>query len=97
MEYEMSGGYESITVDDTPIGLTVAKIAGAGRATSIHLSVEGYNIRYRADGGDPSDTVGVLMSAGNEYSFSGRQILNNLRFHRVTSAATLNVQYFHGG
>ena len=97
MDYDIPGAYEAITVADTPIGLTVANIMAVGRATSVNISVESYNVRYRADGGDPSATAGVLLTAGSVVSFSGRQLLNSLKFHQVTSAATLNVQYFHGG
>lgn len=45
MDYKIPGAYEVIAVGDTPIGLTAANIAGAGRDTSIHMCVENYNIR----------------------------------------------------
>lgn len=94
IDFQTPGAYEVLAVADTPLGLTVANIA-PGRDTQALISAESYDIRWRADGGEPSATSGMLLTAGNSILLSGKESLNNLRMHFVTSEAAVHVHYFH--
>jgi hypothetical protein len=88
--------FESITVSNTALGFTAAKITPAGTPPAIYASctLETNAIRYRADGLDPSATVGQLVSAGVSFEVCGQQNIQVVRFIRQTADGTLQCHYY---
>lgn len=95
--------YETITVSTSVVGLTGSKIQPAsGRAaSSAAITVEGANIRYRLDGGEP--VAGGAGHLGYDTSIAPTLVIwvygtENLRNFRVVregaSDATLRVTYY---
>lgn len=89
--------FEQITVAGTAVGLTAATFAptaGAGPAKSAHIQCETAAVRWRADGTDPTATVGTNMDIGDEIVAWGGYDLNSIKFiSRDGGTATLNVHY----
>ena len=71
-------GFETLTVGAAAMGLTVPTTAEAA-----YLSCETNDVRWRADGADPTLTVGHLLTKGNLLLMPGRDIL--LQFRMVRS------------
>ena len=91
--------YEAITVADTAIGLTAAKLAGSGsmQAVAALLSLETAAIRFRLDGADPTANEGHLMNAGDFVLLRGADSLQGFKAIQDTgSSGTLRVTYFRG-
>lgn len=94
-------GIQTLTVSTVAVGLTLPSDASAKRPTHAMIYVGNHPIRYRADGTDPTSTVGMYVPAGAYIkaidgwtNFSGW--LDRVRFIRDTSAtddATLDVEY----
>lgn len=88
--------FETITVAGTAIGFTPAT-ASPGAATGAevaHLTLEAGQIRYRADGTDPTATVGHLMDPGDVLELSGADTLRRFRAIRTGGVSgTLSVSY----
>lgn len=82
-------GYEQVTTLNVAAGL--ASIPN--RTNYVLIDVEDQNVRVRADGTDPTATVGAVMKAGAQYEFYGN--VGNLRFIEEAASAKLNVQYFY--
>jgi hypothetical protein len=92
-------GHETLTVAATAVGLTPP--AGK-RPKHALIKVNTGDIRWRADGTDPTDTVGVVVAAGgfidwtdpSEYSdYWG--LISRVRFIRDTAtSAELDIAYF---
>lgn len=80
-------GFQAITDLSSAIGLTPP--AGASFAL---LNVVGQNIRWRDDGDDPTDSVGMLLVVGDEFTYQGD--LSAIKFIEVASGAALNVSYY---
>ena len=91
--------YEAVTVSNTAIGCTVAKLTftptlgNARKAHEIHVTVETDSIRYRFDGSDPSATVGHLAAAGTVISLKGPHNLARFKMIRVTTDASVKITY----
>jgi len=79
-------GYEQITVDSAK-GLTVPT-----GATHALIQAQDQDIRWRDDGTDPTDTVGVVLKAGYDIWYTG----DLSAFKAIQTAATgkLNVVYY---
>ena len=58
----------------------------------LHLSVETSDVRYRADGTDPSLTTGVLVQKDLDYWFLNYNRTSQLKFQRSTGSATIHIQ-----
>ncbi len=80
-------GYQQLTVSSTAVGFTVP--AGA---THAHVSVEDDAVRWRADGTNPTASVGTQITTGSAERFAGN--LSAIKFIRVTGDAELNIHYF---
>lgn len=82
-------GWERITDLTASTMLTIP----AGTNTQIALiQPEGANVRWRDDGGNPTATIGMLLTAGSFLEYNGE--LGNLKFIQVSASATLNVNYY---
>lgn len=80
--------YESITVSNTAIGVTAAKIPNHNYA---FVTVETDQIRFRVDGTDPTASEGHLFEAGDTFELMGGRAIINFKAIRVTTDATLRV------
>ena len=80
-------GYEQITALTPVAGLTVP---GDARMALIQVLTE--SVRWRDDGTDPTTTVGMLVTAGNEFWYTGD--LSTIKFLEVTANAEVNVAYY---
>ena len=79
--------FQQITDLDPAVGLTVP--AGAKRAI---ITADTASVRYRADGTDPTATIGcLLVHAANGIILEGQDVLQNVKFFSATGV--LNVQY----
>jgi hypothetical protein len=80
-------GYEKPTPLTSAKALTVP--AGATRAL---LQVEDQKVRWRDDGTDPTNAIGIVIGAGDEFLYEGD--LSAIKFIQETATAELNVAYF---
>lgn len=80
-------GYEQIT--DLSASTDLTPPAGA---TVALIVVEAQDVRWRDDGTDPTDTVGMPLAAGQSMVYDGS--LSAIEFIEVTSGAALNVAYY---
>lgn len=90
-------GFEQITSLGTVKTLTVP--TGARGAI---LSATTQNVRFRADGTNPTASIGNLLIAGSNpfvimghSTAEGQEVLEQLKFIEVTGSAVLNVSYFY--
>jgi len=86
-----SKGYEQITALDTVKQLTVP--TGAWMAI---IQAEDQKVRWRADGTDPTDAIGMVLITEEELVLAGATMLAALRFLEEAASAKLNVEYFGG-
>lgn len=85
-------GYQQL--DSTALGAPSALTLPEG-TTMVVLQVEGVSVRYRADGVDPTSTLGMLIAAGGELLYpSSTEELQRLRFIRTAPGAILNAAYY---
>lgn len=96
------GDYEAITVADTAIGLTAAKIkptAGAYmglEARGALLTLETADIRFRLDDNPPTADEGHYLVAGDAFLLLGTESLKQFRAIRVgVDSGVLRVTYFY--
>lgn len=88
--------FETITVAGVSIGFTAATISpsGAPGATCVYLTLEDAQIRWRADGADPTATVGHVMDAGDTITLHGADNLATFRAIRTGGVSgTLRASY----
>jgi hypothetical protein len=80
-------GYQQITSLSASTALTIP--AGAKRAI---IQAETQDVRWRDDGTAPTDSVGMVISAGDRLAYTGS--LAAIRFIETTASAKLNVSYY---
>ena len=97
MRFVGEGGFEQITSLNSVQELTFP--SGARGAI---ISATAQNVRFRADGEDPTASVGnLLVAASNPVviqghsTAEGQDMLAQLKFIEVTGSAVLNVSYFY--
>lgn len=93
-------GHQQLTVSSTAVGLTVPT---GTKPTHALITVQTDSVRWRADGTAPTAAVGNLIiataSATGVLDLSDpngiyTQIIGNIQFIRVTTDATLDIEYF---
>jgi len=87
---------EAITVAGTAIGFTAATISpdGAPGAECAYLTLEGAQIRWLADGTDPTATTGHIMDVGDTITLYGADNLSDFRAIRTGGVSgTLTASY----
>jgi hypothetical protein len=77
----------------TSLAASVAPSSIPASARRALVQCEGADVRWRADGGAPTSTDGMLLAAGAERAFNLSDI-TTLRFIQVTAGAVLQVSYF---
>lgn len=94
-------GYEQITVANTAIGFTTAKIVEGGghpQATRAYCRLETAEIRYRVDGGTPTTTVGTLLEPGDALEIPDPiQIPQFLAIRTGATSGSLSCTYSSNG
>ena len=85
--------YSTLAVSNTAVGAPSLP----SKAKRMFITSETDAIRWRADGTNPSATEGHILAKDDSISFTGanyRQLLEAIKFIRVTTDATLKVTYF---
>lgn len=88
--------FETITVADSAIGFTAAKLYPTGEAPCrrVMATLETAAVRYRMDGTDPTGDVGHLLNVADVLHVVGINDLLNFRAFRDTgSSGSLSVSY----
>ncbi len=92
-------GFESITVAGTAIGFTAAQLKPAASATpsdpiiGVTCTLETAQVRWRADGTDPTSSVGHLLEVGQSLEIDGDE-LGKTKFIRTGgTSGVLRVSY----
>lgn len=87
--------YESITVTNTAIGLTVSKLYTTPKPKRVFISPETAQMRYRYDGNNPTNTEGhILNPIVNYLIIEGWHNLVNFKAIRTgTTSGVLKVSY----
>ena len=87
--------FETITVEGTAIGPTLATIAPSDgfEATYGLFTVKDDDVRFRFDGGDPTASVGHYLEDGQNLEMHGVENLKNLKFIQVNTAAKVSATY----
>jgi hypothetical protein len=90
---------EQLAVSSSPVSLTAALVNNSAnypdfRASGAMINVITDAIYYTLDGSTPSSTNGINLAAGGYVELHGYQKVKNFKAIRVTSDATINVQYF---
>ena len=81
--------YEQLTSLSSAAGLTAAKYDGASAAV---IQAEDQNVRWRDDGTDPTASVGMQLTAGNDIWYTGS--FSAIKLIEETASAKLNVTYY---
>jgi len=79
-------GYQQLTVTGV-VGLT----APSG-STIAFISVATSGVNYRDDGTNPTSTVGMPVSAGQQLQYSGA--LSSIKFIAQSGTPVLNISYY---
>jgi len=88
--------YAELTVSDTAVGLAEATPAMPEGTKRAYIACETANVRWKADGSDPTSSAGHLIVAGDSVSFTNRDytdLLKAIKFIRVTVDAKLTITY----
>lgn len=91
-------GYAQYTSMAAAIALTSAPASGVALAAASFtpkrcvITVEGAGIRWRDDGTDPTTTVGMPVSAGASFEYTGP--MGAIKLIQQSASATINVVYY---
>jgi hypothetical protein len=84
--FEGDGGYIQVTSLGTAVGITVPN-----NAKGALINVQGQAVRFRADGTNPTASVGFPLSVGSIMKYTGP--LQALRFIEQAAGAVLNIVF----
>lgn len=86
--------FEQLTVANSSVGFTAAKISGSPQAFQATCRLETAEIRYTFDGTTtPTSSVGTLWEPGETLQFTGHDIL--VAFRAIRTGATSGVLDCH--
>lgn len=74
----------------SPSGVTALTVPGG--ATMALIQAVTQNVRWRDDGTNPTNSVGMRISAGEEFWYTGD--LDAIKFIEEVASAELNVSYY---
>jgi len=88
--------FEQIAVSSTALGFTSATFEPPGGSVPAMavVKVETNAIRSRADGLNPTATVGLPWGASEAFTVCGQGTMRAVRFIRQSADATLSVEYY---
>jgi hypothetical protein len=73
----------------------VAAVPVPGNGNVVMIQAEAQNVRYRADGEDPTASVGVLLAAGESHTIDlGEGTASQIKVIQTAGGAILNVTSF---
>lgn len=78
-------GFQTISLANTT---AVAVNTTCRQANVLDVSVETTDARYRADGSDPTNSTGVLLTKANLYRFEGYNGTSKMKFARAGGSGT---------
>lgn len=89
-------GHQQLTVSSTAVGLTQPTGLRARRAL---ITVQTDAVRWRADGVNPTASVGNPLAANDRLDWTDPMadysaLIDKVKFIRVTTDATIDVEYF---
>ena len=87
--------FETLTVGNSVASLTASKYHPSGdKADSAFLTLEGADIRYRYDGGNPTTSAGHLLSDSGYIVLTGQNQMEKFKAIRVGGRdGTLSITY----
>lgn len=85
--------FQTMTLSDSTAISVDSTVRTAG-AQVLDISVETNNVRYRADGTDPTLNTGVVLQKDTLYRFSGYNGTSNMAFQRTTGSATVSIMAY---
>ena len=86
--------FETITVEDTPIGLTAAILNASPKPKKVFITVETAQIRYRMDGTDPEAAVGHIANPMDSIILEGYSQINNfMAIRKETTSGKIQATY----
>lgn len=88
-------GYQQISDLSSAVSLTVPSRDATGlnqKPVAALIVAETTGVRWRDDGTDPTDSVGMPLAAGVPFTYDGD--LTRIRFIEQTASAKLNVSYY---
>jgi len=92
--------YSTLTVSNTAVTLSTASPGIPSRARGAYITCETDNVRWRADGTDPTSTEGHIIYATSGIVFDSsddtnwRSVLLAIKFIRVTNDAALKITWY---
>ncbi len=96
------GDYEEVAVATTSVGLSLSKIKPQTgpyarlSARAALISVEQGDVRFRIDGGQPSASLGHVLTSGDTLVLDGTQALTQFLAIRAAEVnSILKVTYFY--
>ena len=86
--------FEVVTIADTAIGLTASKLLTEVNPKKVLIIFESAQCRWRADGTDPTSTIGMLLNPMDVMEVEGIVNLKQIRFIRTgATSAKAQVSY----
>jgi hypothetical protein len=92
--------FEALSVTSTATAFTAATYdpVAVGDTSSTpaivaHVSIEGGGCRWRADGTNPTASVGALLNDGDELTVWGTRDIKSIRFIATGGTVTANTHY----
>jgi len=88
-------GRTNIKYHQLVAGSMVTAVPIPGNGAVVMIQAEAQNVRYRADGEDPTAAVGVLLAAGESHTIDlGEGSASQIRVIQTAGGAILNVTSF---
>ena len=76
-------------------GDMASAVSVPGTGSLVMIQAEAQNVRYRADGVDPTSTVGMVLAAGECHILNvGKGNIQNIKVIQAVAGAILNVTAF---
>ena len=88
----LGGTISGDTYQQIAIGTDVAELEIPNGATGCWIQAQGDDVRWRADGNDPSSSIGLILYDGDEPTWFSEG-LSKLKFIGAGSGAVLSVQF----
>ena len=88
-------GRTNVKYHQLAAGSMVTAIPIPGNGHVVMIQAEAQNVRYRADGEDPTAAVGVLLAAGESHTIDlGEGTASQIKVIQTAGGAILNVTSF---
>lgn len=84
-------GHETLVISSVALGLTPAKYANG--VLSAYITVETAPIRFWLDGSNPTNSQGIILTAGEAVELDSIEEITKFRAIAVSTDSTLNIIY----